>query len=219
MKLVQKKNHALQNTICDAGPCVAASRGWCSVQSWSPTQDDARVQLHRNEDEVPEDSDHENFTHRHNYVLEYITLSQLVYAFSALTLLVGRQQGHPACKKLSGAGVVMCLGRGADLHMALLMPLRLTISCSSKSRLALPSWFYLWCRLTRMVPYKIQEGRKRLCVCVCKSNRVLVTLPNDNQFSKLFHLLSIACPSKQLYQQLFIATASLCWYSQQDYDR
>jgi len=26
----------------------------------------------------------------------------LIYAFSALTLLVGRQEGHPACKKLSG---------------------------------------------------------------------------------------------------------------------
>jgi len=25
-----------------------------------------------------------------------------IYAFSALTLLVGRQEGHPACKKLSG---------------------------------------------------------------------------------------------------------------------
>jgi len=25
----------------------------------------------------------------------------VVYAFSALTLLVGRQEGHPACKKLS----------------------------------------------------------------------------------------------------------------------
>jgi len=24
------------------------------------------------------------------------------YAFGALTLLVGRQEGHPACKKLSG---------------------------------------------------------------------------------------------------------------------
>jgi len=27
---------------------------------------------------------------------------QCFYAFSALTLLVGRQEGHPACKKLSG---------------------------------------------------------------------------------------------------------------------
>jgi len=41
------------------------------------------------------------------------------------------------------AGVVMCLGQGADLHMAQLMPLPLTLSCSSKSRLVLPSWFYL----------------------------------------------------------------------------
>jgi len=46
----------------------------------------------------------------------------------ALTLLVGRQEGHPACKKLSGAGVVVCLERGADLHMAQLMPLPLTVS-------------------------------------------------------------------------------------------
>jgi len=34
-----------------------------------------------------------------------------VAAFSALTLLVGRQEGHPACKKTErwGAGVVVCL--------------------------------------------------------------------------------------------------------------
>jgi len=41
--------------------------------------------------------------------------------------------------------MVMCLGQGADLHMAQLMPLPLTISCSSKSRLVLP----FWCRLTQ----------------------------------------------------------------------
>jgi len=39
--------------------------------------------------------------------------------------------------------MVMCLDQGADLHMAQLMPLPLTISCSSKSRLVLPSWYYL----------------------------------------------------------------------------
>jgi len=35
-----------------------------------------------------------------------VTLFHRIYchqsAFSALTLLVGRQEGHPACKKLSG---------------------------------------------------------------------------------------------------------------------
>ena len=36
--------------------------------------------------------------------------------------------------------MVTCLGRGADLHMAQLMPLPLTISCSSKSSLVLPSF-------------------------------------------------------------------------------
>jgi len=40
--------------------------------------------------------------------------------FSALTLLVGQQEGHPACKKTDwwGAGMVICLERGADLLMA-----------------------------------------------------------------------------------------------------
>jgi len=31
-----------------------------------------------------------------------LLLSLLSFAFSALTLLVGQQEGHPACKKLSG---------------------------------------------------------------------------------------------------------------------
>jgi len=68
-------------------------------------------------------------------------------AFSALTLLVGRQEGHPACKKLS-AGMVICLERGADLHMAQLMPLPLTVSCFSKIEIGLTFWY----RLTRVVP-------------------------------------------------------------------
>jgi len=62
-----------------------------------------------------------------------------LYAFSAvayiaLTLLFGQQEGHPACKKTEwwGAGVVVCLQQGADLHMAQLMPLPLTASCFSK---------------------------------------------------------------------------------------
>jgi len=36
---------------------------------------------------------------------------KMPYAFSALTLLVGQQEGHPACKKTErwSAGVVICL--------------------------------------------------------------------------------------------------------------
>jgi len=64
-------------------------------------------------------------------------------AFSALTLLVGWQEGHLTYKRTEwwGAGMVICLGRGADLHMAQLMPLPLTMSCSGKTRLVLPFWY------------------------------------------------------------------------------
>jgi len=56
-------------------------------------------------------------------------------AFSALTLLVGCQEGHMACKKLSrvvGCWHVICLEQDADLHTAKLMPLPLTVSYFSK---------------------------------------------------------------------------------------
>jgi len=55
-------------------------------------------------------------------------------------------------KKLEwwGTGVVICLEQDADLHMAQLMPLPLTVSASVKSRLVLPFWY----RLTWVVPEK-----------------------------------------------------------------
>jgi len=37
-------------------------------------------------------------------------------AFSALTLLVGRQEGHPACKKLSG-GVLVWLSVWSEVQI------------------------------------------------------------------------------------------------------
>jgi len=58
------------------------------------------------------------------------------------------------------------LGWGADLHIAQQMPLPLTVSCSSKSRLALPSWFLpFWYLLTRVVLDKFQKSSKTT-VCV-----------------------------------------------------
>jgi len=84
-------------------------------------------------------------------------------AFSALTLLIGQQEGHPACIKTErwSAGVVICLERGADLHTAQLMPLPLTVSCSSKIQIG----------FTFLVPAHLgspgQRAVKRVCVCVC----------------------------------------------------
>jgi len=58
---------------------------------------------------------------------------------------LGGRKGHLACKKIEwwDAGQVIGLGQCADLHMAQLMPLPLTITCSSKSRLVLPFRYQL----------------------------------------------------------------------------
>jgi len=89
----------------------------------------------------------------------YFIVIVRISAFGALMLLVGRQEGHLACKKQWWVtGVVFCLERGAHLHMAQLMPLPLTVS-SVKSRLVLPFWY----RLTWVVP---EKGLLNGCVCV-----------------------------------------------------
>jgi len=55
--------------------------------------------------------------------------------------------------------MVICLERGADLHIAQLMPLPLTVSCFSKIQI-LPFWY----RLTRVV---LDKGPLNVCVCLC----------------------------------------------------
>ena len=55
--------------------------------------------------------------------------------------------------------MVICLERGADLHMVQLMPLPLSLSCFSKIQIGLP----FWNRLTRVVQDK---GPLNGCVCV-----------------------------------------------------
>jgi len=84
-----------------------------------------------------------------------------------------------------------CLGWGADLHIAQQMPLPLTISCSSKSRLVLPFWFYLsgtcspgWSRTDS------RREVKRLCVvcaCVTWTSHIIVGLHNN------FDILCFLC--------------------------
>ena len=90
-------------------------------------------------------------------------------AFSALTLLVGRQEGHPSCKKTEwwGAGVVVCLEPGADLHVAQLMPLPLTVSCFSKIQLGFTF-------LVPAHPGSPGKGPLNGCVCVCVRARACV---------------------------------------------
>ena len=50
----------------------------------------------------------------------------------------GRKGIRPVNTEWPGAGVVVCLERGADLHMAQLIPLPLTVSCFSKIQTGFP---------------------------------------------------------------------------------
>jgi len=90
----------------------------------------------------------------------------LVLAFSALTLLVGQQEGHLACKNLSGevlawlsiwSEVQTCISPSWCHYHSLSLVL-------VKSRLVLPFWYHL----TRVVLDKgLLNWCVRVCVCVC----------------------------------------------------
>ena len=97
------------------------------------------------------------------FILKITRYLFFVSVFSALMLLVGWQEGHPACKKPEwwSTGMVICLERDADLHIVQLMPLPLTVSCFSKIQIG----------FTFLVPaHPGSPGKravKRGCVCVC----------------------------------------------------
>jgi len=75
---------------------------------------------------------------------------------------LGSRKGiRPVKNRAVGVGVVVCLERVADLHMAQLMPLPLTVSCFSKIQIG----------FTFLVPAHLgspgKRAVKRACVCVC----------------------------------------------------
>jgi len=86
-----------------------------------------------------------------------------VYDVSASVLGRCWLEGHLACKTLErwGAGVVICLERGADLHMAQLLSLPLTVFCFSKIQIG----------FTFLVPDHLgspgQGAVKRECAHAC----------------------------------------------------
>ena len=70
-----------------------------------------------------------------------------------------------------GVGVVICLELGADLHMAQLMPLPLTVSCFSKIQIG----------FAFLVPaHPVSPGKravKWVCMCVCDLTAVFPSFP------------------------------------------
>ena len=88
----------------------------------------------------------------------------VVYAYSALTLLVGRQEVHPACKKQSGE-VLAWLSVWSEV------PLPLTVSCFSKIQIGFTfhgtsSYHTTNTLLTWVVPDKGPLNVVYVCVCV-----------------------------------------------------
>ena len=62
--------------------------------------------------------------------------------------------------------MVICLERGADLHIAQLMPLPLTVSCSSKIQIG----FTFLVQVTWVV---LEKGSLNECVCVFQISELL----------------------------------------------
>ena len=88
-------------------------------------------------------------------------------AFSALTLLVGRQEGHPACKKHKSGGVLVWLSVWSEVQtciMAQLMPLPPTVSCFSKIQIGFT--FLVLAHLGSPG----QRAVKRVCVFIVMQN-------------------------------------------------
>ena len=119
-----------------------------------------------------------------------------VCAFSALTLLVGRQEGHPACKKHKSGEVLVWLSVCSEVHtciMAQLVPLPLTVSCFSKIQIGFT--FLVLAHLGSPG----QRAVKRVCVCVCMlefSSTLLSTL------SPYLHNIGCHYPPPLQYYQL-----------------
>jgi len=103
-----------------------------------------------------------SWNHDYRVYYYYYCCCCCCYPFFALTLLVGWQEGHPACKNLSGE-VLACLFVWSEVQTCIWPSWchchSLSLA-SVKSRLVLPFWY----RLTRVV---LDKRPLNWCVCVC----------------------------------------------------
>ena len=104
--------------------------------------------------------------------------------------LGGRKGIRPVKTEWWGADVVICLERDADLHMAQLMPLPLTVSCFSKIQIG----------FTFLVPAHPGSPGKRAVkrVCVCLLTRSVIQSDNAT-LTSLIKILRTFLPTLYLY--------------------
>jgi len=103
-----------------------------------------------------------------------------------------------------GAGI--CLGRGADLHIAQLILLPPTVSCFSKSRLVLPSWY----QLTRVV---LDRGPLNGCCCFFVHDKCCILW--DTGPEKVFISTLIFCNAYEKHKAFMSFWCEQCvnnWY-------
>jgi len=135
------------------------------------------------------------------FCLMNITLIMLQDLPSVLWLCwLGSRKGiQPIKTQWWGAGMVISLRQGADMHMAQLTPLPLTISCSCKSWLVLPFWY----RLTQIVS---DEGLLNKCCC-CNAARC-----SKNHLAHFILLQGINTCKICAVRSIFYSIAKFIWH-------
>ena len=112
-----------------------------------------------------------NFTEKHHSDLHLtsVCLSPFcLQCFDAIGWAAGRTSGLRKTEWW-GAGMVICLERSADLHMAQLMPLPLTVSCFNKIQIGFT------CLVLAHPGSPGKRAVKWVCVCVCLNSASEVT--------------------------------------------
>ena len=159
VQVLQHAGVALSRDTC-APSCMAVASISCSSR-WTRATPAPRITCCRQSQTLGATHSHPECPYFWRYPNFVIVQCRMRSAFSALMLLVGRQEEHPACKKLEwwGAGMVICLERDADLHMAQLMSLPLNVSCFCKIQIG----FTFLVLAHPGSPGK--RATKRVCVC------------------------------------------------------
>ena len=121
--------------------------------------------------------------------------------------LGGRKGIWPVKTERWGAGMVICLEWGADLHMSQLMPLPLTVSCFSKIQIG----------FTFLVPAHLGSPRKKavkqVCVWsfVCLLHRECV-LHSYWELEKYFFVLQKVAVVPANLKPCLRMRRKICWY-------
>ena len=91
--------------------------------------------------------------------------------------------------------MVICLERGADLHMAQLMPLPLTVSCSSKIQIG----------FTFLVSAHLGPGKravKGVCVLTDIKDHILIIVQFTSRFTLVDAFVNVFIKALRLYRRL-----------------